>query len=182
MPEIRNLDSAHVGTDIPRHPRNIVMLPTLYFLRVKTIPTGQHESFEHVFFSLTWISRKFLRGHLTQSCSKLNMVNHEVPMIEPPKRKVRPVGIGRISRYCPSARGRFPLFSSPTNVGHHNPPLRGPLSSLALFPSSNRCGTATKSIHLGPNVLTGTPPHVYPPSRNNKKADTSFGVWLLYHL
>ena len=41
------------------------------------------------------------------------------------------------------------LFSSPINVGHHNPPpLRGPTSSLALFPSSNRCGTAPKSTPL----------------------------------
>ena len=47
------------------------------------------------------------------------------------------------------------LFSSPTNVGHHNPPpLRGPVSSLALFSSSNRCGTAPKSTPLwGPTSL-----------------------------
>ena len=41
-------------------------------------------------------------------------------------------------------------------------PLRGPASSLSLFPSSNQCGTAPKSTPLGPSVLTSTPPRVYP--------------------
>ena len=41
------------------------------------------------------------------------------------------------------------LFSSPTNVGHHNPSPSG-----TLFPSSNRCGTAPKSTLLrGPASL-----------------------------
>ena len=70
------------------------------------------------------------------------------------------------------------LFSSPTNVGHHNPPLRGPASSLALISSSNRCGTAPKSTPFGPSENTGTPPRVYPPPGNSEKADTSSGVWL----
>ena len=47
------------------------------------------------------------------------------------------------------------LFSSPTNVGtSQSTPIRGPPSSLALFPSSNRCGTAPKSTPLwGPASL-----------------------------
>ena len=46
------------------------------------------------------------------------------------------------------------LFSSPTNVGHHNPPPSGLASSLALFSSSNRCGTTPKSTTLwGPASL-----------------------------
>ena len=54
-------------------------------------------------------------------------------------------------------------------------PLWGPVFSLALFPSSNQCGTAPKSTSL-----TGTPPRVYPPSGNNEKASTSSRLW--YHL
>ena len=44
-----------------------------------------------------------------------------------------------------------PMFSSPINVGHHNPPLSGP---------SVLVGTLCPQIHpsLGLSVLTGTPP------------------------
>ena len=43
------------------------------------------------------------------------------------------------------------LFSSLNDVGSHNPPPLGPVSSLALVPYTNRCGT-----------IAGTPPHVRP--------------------
>ena len=50
-------------------------------------------------------------------------------------------------------------FSSPTDVGSHNPPLQGPTSSLALVPFFNQCGTPTNFTLLrGPSVLAGTPP------------------------
>ena len=55
------------------------------------------------------------------------------------------------------------LFSSPTNVGYHNPPLSWPRSLLALIPFFNRYETTTKSTSFGASVLTGTPPCVYPP-------------------
>ena len=41
-------------------------------IRMKVLPTNQHESFQHVFFSLTCILAKFSRGHPTQNCSKLS--------------------------------------------------------------------------------------------------------------
>ena len=54
------------------------------------------------------------------------------------------------------------LFSSPTNVGHHNPPPSEPSVLVALFPFSNRFGTHAKSTPFGASVLTGTPSRVYP--------------------
>ncbi|KAG7010369.1 hypothetical protein SDJN02_27162, partial [Cucurbita argyrosperma subsp. argyrosperma] len=58
------------------------------------------------------------------------------------------------------------LFSSPTNVVHHNPPSfeaqRGPASLLTLFPFSDRCGTPAKSTPFGVSVLIGTLSRVYP--------------------
>ena len=67
------------------------------------------------------------------------------------------------------------LFSSPTNVGHHNPPpfeVQRPRWHSFLPP-----------IDVGPppfgaSVLTGTSPRVYPPSWNSEKAGTSSDVWL----
>ena len=71
------------------------------------------------------------------------------------------------------------LFSSPTNVGHHNPPpfeAQRPrwhsfLPPIDVEPPPN-------PPPLGPSVLTSTPPRVYPPSRNSEKAGISSGVWL----
>ena len=59
--------------------------------------------------------------------------------------------------------------------------LWGPVSSLALFSSSNRCGTAPKSTPIWgqrPYWHTTSCP---PPSRNSEKADTSSDVWLWYN-
>ena len=64
----------------------MVTLVTLCFLRVKTIATDQRELFQLVLSSLTCILRKFLRGHLTQYCSKQNTLNHEIPTIELPEK------------------------------------------------------------------------------------------------
>ena len=41
-------------------------------------------------------------------------------------------------------------------------PFQGPAFSLTLVPFSNRCGTLTKSTPLGPSILNGTLPRVYP--------------------
>ena len=55
------------------------------------------------------------------------------------------------------------LFSSPTNVGHHNPPPSGSsvIAGTLFFLQST---WDRPQIHppLGPNVFTGTPPRVYP--------------------
>ena len=55
------------------------------------------------------------------------------------------------------------LFSSPTNVGHHNPPPSGP-SVLAGTFSFLQSMWDRPQIHppLEPSVLTGTSPRVYP--------------------
>ena len=63
------------------------------------------------------------------------------------------------------------LFSSPTNVGHHNPPPPGPnvlIGTLSFLQSM----WDRPQIHppFGPSVLTGTPPRVYSLSGNNEKA------------
>ena len=57
------------------------------------------------------------------------------------------------------------LFSSPTNVGGHNPPPFGaqrPRWHSFLYPID--VGRPPKSTPLGPSVLIGPPPRVYPPS------------------
>ena len=53
-------------------------------------------------------------------------------------------------------------FFSPTDVGSYNPPLLVPASSPTHVPYSNRCGTPPIHPPSGPNVLTGTLPHVHP--------------------
>ncbi|KAG7020816.1 hypothetical protein SDJN02_17504, partial [Cucurbita argyrosperma subsp. argyrosperma] len=55
------------------------------------------------------------------------------------------------------------LFSSPTNVGHHNPPPSGPsvLAGTRSFIQSN-VGPPPNPPPFGVSVLTGTPPRVYP--------------------
>ena len=67
------------------------------------------------------------------------------------------------------------LFSSPTNVGHHNPPPFGAqLPRWHSFLPPIDVGPPPNPPPLGPSVLTGTPPRVYPPSGNSEKADTSY--------
>ena len=66
------------------------------------------------------------------------------------------------------------LFSSPINVGHHNPPpfeVQRPRWHLFLYPID--VGPPPNPPPLGSSVLTGTPPRVYPPSGNSEKAGTS---------
>ena len=41
-------------------------------------------------------------------------------------------------------------------------PLRGPTFSLTLIAFFNQCGLPPNPPPLGPSVLTGTPPRVYP--------------------
>ena len=81
----------------------------------------------------------------------------------------------------PNQRGHHnppPSGPASSNVGHHNPPPSGPASSLALFPSSNHCGTTPKIHPLhGPMSLLAhglvstpsTPPRVYPLWRTARK-------------
>ena len=59
-------------------------------------------------------------------------------------------------------------------------PLWDPASLLAhrLMSTSLRGIEPPNPPPLGPTVLTGTPPRVYPPSENSKKIDTSSDVWL----
>ena len=52
-------------------------------------------------------------------------------------------------------------------------PLRGPASSLALFPSSNRCGTTPKSTHFGAQHPYWHIVSCLPLSGNSEKAGTS---------
>ena len=62
------------------------------------------------------------------------------------------------------------LFSSPTNVGHHNPPPFGaqrPRWHSFLPPID--VGPPPNPPPLGPSVLTGTPPHVYPLRRTARR-------------
>ena len=55
------------------------------------------------------------------------------------------------------------LFSCPTNVGHHNPPPFGTQHSRGhYFLPPIDVGPPPNPPPLGPSVLTGTPPHVYP--------------------
>ena len=66
------------------------------------------------------------------------------------------------------------LFSSPTNVGHHNPPTfeaQRPRCHSFLPPIN--VGLPPNPPPLGPSVLTCTPSCVYPSLRNSEKADTS---------
>ena len=54
----------------PVFPYDMFMLLTPNLLIVKTIPTDQYESFQHVFPLLTCMLEKFVGGHLTSNYSK----------------------------------------------------------------------------------------------------------------
>ena len=74
------------------------------------------------------------------------------------------------------------LFSSPTNVGYHNPPP----SEASVFAGSHSFHQSMWDYHqIYP--LWGQRPYWHtdsclPPLGNSEKADTSSGDWLGYHL
>ena len=60
--------------------------PPSRFLRVKTIPTGKYESFQHVLSSLTC--------SVIPTCLVFTHIYHKISIIEPPKKDGAPIDIG----------------------------------------------------------------------------------------